>query len=96
MPWRGHPFPVPRIHRETIKKEIKRLCDIGVLEPVEQSEWASPSFVIPNKDGSVRFLTDFRKLNERILRKPYPLPKISDTLQQIDGFTFASAIDLNM
>lgn len=96
MPWRGHPFPVPRIHRETIKKEIKRLCDIGVLEPVEQSEWASPSFVIPKKDGSVRFLTDFRKLNERILRKPYPLPKISDTLQQIDGFTFASAIDLNM
>ena len=95
-PFRGRPFQVPRIHRDTIKKEIKRLCEIGVLEPIEESEWGSPSFIIPKKQGTVRFLTDFRELNKRILRKPYPLPKINETLQNIEGFQWATAIDLNM
>ncbi len=95
-PFRGRPFQVPRIHRDTIKKEIKRLCDLGVLEVIEESEWGSPSFIIPKKQGTVRFLTDFRELNKRILRKPYPLPKISETLQNIEGFQWATAIDLNM
>jgi hypothetical protein len=95
-PFRGRPFQVPRIHRDTIKKEIKRLCEIGVLEPIEESEWGSPSFIIPKKQRTVRFLTDFRELNKRILRKPYPLPKINETLQNIEGFQWATAIDLNM
>jgi hypothetical protein len=95
-PWRGRPFQVPRIHRDTIKTEINRLVEIGVLERIEASEWGSPSFIIPKKQGTVRFLTDFRQLNKRLVRKPYPLPKISDMLQNIEGFRWASAIDLNM
>ena len=96
-PWQGRPYPVPRVHRQTVMNEIKRLCDIGVLEPVnEDSKWGSPSFIIPKPNGTVRFLTDFRELNKRIVRKPYPLPKIAETLQQMEKFTYASAIDLNM
>ena len=44
----------------------------------------------------VRFLTDFRELNKRLVRKPFPLPKISTVLQELEGFTFATALDLNM
>jgi hypothetical protein len=48
-------------------KEIVRLVDIGVLEegPDYPSEWASlfPSFAIPKKNGTIRVVTDFRKLN---------------------------------
>lgn len=95
-PFRGRAFPVPRIHRETIKKELQRLIDIGVLEPVDASEWGAPSFVIPKANGTVRFLTDFRALNARLIRKPYPLPKIAQTLQEIEEFQWATAIDLNM
>jgi hypothetical protein len=38
----------------------------------------------------------FRELNKRIVRKPYPIPKISTILQELEGFTYATALDLNM
>ena len=60
------------------------------------SPWAAPSFITPKKDGTVRFISDFRELNKRIVRKPFPLPKISTVLQELEGFTFATARDLNM
>jgi hypothetical protein len=45
------------------RKEIVRLLDIGVHEEDYSSEWASPSFAIPKKNGALRVVTDFRKLN---------------------------------
>jgi hypothetical protein len=46
-------------------KEIIRLVDIGVLEEEYSFEWGSvcPSFAIPKKNGTIRVVTDFRKLN---------------------------------
>ncbi len=41
-------------------------------------------------------ISDFRELNKRIVRKPYPIPKISMILQELEGFTYATALDLNM
>ncbi len=41
-------------------------------------------------------ISDFRELNKRIVRKPYPIPKISTILQKLEGFTYATALDLNM
>ncbi len=77
-------------------KEIRRLIELGVLEWQSLSEWAAPSFIQPKKNGTVRFLTDFRELNKRLVRKPFPLPKISTVLQELEGFTFATALDFNM
>ena len=51
---------------------------------------------ITKKDKTVRFLSDFREVNKRIVRNPFPIPKISTVLQEMEGFTFASALDLNM
>jgi hypothetical protein len=49
------------------------------------------------KNGTVRFLTDFRKLNSKIRRKVYPVPKISDILQFLQGLKYASTtLDLDM
>jgi hypothetical protein len=56
----------------------------------------SPTFIIPKKDGTVRTISDFRELNKRIVRKPHPIPKISTILQELKGFTYATALDLNM
>ena len=89
-------FPVPHIYKETFKKELDRLESLDVLERVQQSEWGSPTFIIPKKDNKVRFISDFRKLNQKIKRKPYPLPRISETLQQIEGYKYATSLDLNM
>jgi hypothetical protein len=44
----------------------------------------------------VRTNSDFRELNKRIVRKPYPIPKISTTLQELEGFMYATTLDLNM
>ncbi len=53
-------------------------------------------FIIPKKDMTVRTISDFRELNKRIVRRPFPIPKISTTLQELEGFTYATALDLNM
>ena len=48
-PYNGRAFPVPKFHKETLIKELNRLCDLGVLEWQPASEWASPSFIVPKK-----------------------------------------------
>jgi hypothetical protein len=76
-PYHGQAFPVPKVHKETIIKEVERLCQLGVLERQPASEWDSPSFIIPKKDKTVCFLSDFWEVNKRLVRKPFPIPKIS-------------------
>jgi hypothetical protein len=73
--YHGWAFPIPKVHKETIMKEIRRLIELGVFEWQLSSEWAAPSFIQPKKNGTVRFLTDFRELNKRLVRKPFPLPE---------------------
>jgi len=52
-------YNMPRCHMQTLKAEMERLVKIGVPKKVNRSEWAAPTFVIPKKDGSVRFISDF-------------------------------------
>jgi hypothetical protein len=65
-PIHAHAYTVPRSveHQLQQSKEIVRLVDIGVLEEDYSSEWASmcPSFAIPKKNGTIRVVTNFRKL----------------------------------
>ena len=95
-PFAAKPFNIPQVHVETVKTEIKRLIKIGVIMPDVDSPWAAPCFIIPKKDGTVRFLTDFRRLNAQLERRPYPIPKISTLLQGIPKFFMVSSLDMNM
>ena len=95
-PYHARAFPIPKIHLETLKKEVERLCEIGVLKRVNRSEWAAPTFIVPKKDGRVRFVSDFRELNKRIKRMPYPIPNIQEMMLNLEGFQYATALDLNM
>ena len=90
-PYHARAFPIPNIHEQTFKKDLDRLESIGVLRKVNRSEWAAPAFIIPKKDGRVRFISDFRKLNKQIKRTPYPLPHIKDMLLKVSNFTYATA-----
>jgi hypothetical protein len=58
-PYHGQAFPVPKIHNNIIMKKVERLCELGVLERQPASEWALPSFIILQKDGTVCFLSNF-------------------------------------
>jgi hypothetical protein len=52
-PVHSRPYPVPQTHLKTFKKELNRLVRISVLTSQQESEWVSPSFIIPKKDGRV-------------------------------------------
>jgi Reverse transcriptase (RNA-dependent DNA polymerase) len=95
-PYHAKPFPIPKVHEHTLQVELSRLCSIGVLKKINRSEWAAPTFIIPKKDGTVRFISDFRELNKRIKRQPFPIPKIQDLLLKLEGFQYATSLDLNM
>ncbi len=71
---------MPKVHKEIIIKEVERLCKLGVLERQPASEWALASFIIPKKDQTVCVLSDFGEVNKRLVRKPFPIPKISTVL----------------
>ena len=58
-PYHGKPFPVPRIHELTFKQELDRLEALKVLNKVNRSQWGAPTFLIPRKESTVRFISDF-------------------------------------
>jgi Reverse transcriptase (RNA-dependent DNA polymerase) len=95
-PFHARAYPVPQIHKATMKREVEQLDMIGVLKECNDSEWWAPTFIIPKKDGQIHFISNFRKLNQYLKRKPFPIPKIQDMLLKLKGFTYASALDLNM
>jgi hypothetical protein len=74
-------------YQETTKKEIKRLTDLDVFNRSSDSEWAAPTFMQAKKTGDVHILTDFRRLNSQIKIKSFPLPKNSDMLRKLSGFS---------
>jgi hypothetical protein len=95
-PYHCQAFPLPKIHKDTLIKEVERLVKLGVLERQPASKWASPSFIISKKNRTVHFLSSFGEVDKRLIRKPFPIPKISMVLQEIEGITFTMALDLNM
>jgi hypothetical protein len=68
-PIHARAYTVPRSVEQQLRKEIVRLVDIGVLEEDYSSEWASPSFAIPKKNGSIkiRVFTAFRKSSTQLI-----------------------------
>ena len=95
-PYHARPYSIPHFYEQTFRAEVEQLCKVGVLRCINRLEWAAPTFLTPKKDRTVRFLSDFRELNKRIKRKPYPIPKIQDLLLKLEGFQYATALDLNM
>ena len=96
VPVRSRPYPVPLKHREVFKHELDRLVNIGILSRTGPQEWLSPTFIVPKKDGRVRWVSDFRALNKCLKRKVYNLPRIHDILTKRNGYRYFTKIDISM
>lgn len=95
-PHRSRAYQVPFAHLKVFKAELDRLVKIGVLEPQGRAEWIAGTFIIPKKDTSVRWISDFRALNKYLKRKVYPLPRIGDILARRTGYKFLTKLDISM
>ena len=83
-------YLVARINKETFRKELEKLSKIRVLTPVQWSQYITPVFIIPYKEENVGFITDYHRINQKISRKPYPLPRIGKKMLQMEGFQDAT------
>jgi hypothetical protein len=95
-PFSCRPYPVPDAHKRVFKQELDRLVELGVLSPTGPAKYLSPTFIIPKKDGRVRWVSDFRKLNSMITRKVYHLPRIQDILRKRSKYQFFTKLDISM
>jgi hypothetical protein len=90
------PYPVPKAHEQFLKEEVGYLVSDGILEPVGATEHAYPTFITPKKDGCVRWVSDFQKLNAMLKRSIYPLSQIHDILTKWKGYQYFTKLDLSM
>ena len=67
-----------------------------MLTPVQNIQYGTPIFIIPNKEGTLRFIKDYFRLKQKLVRKSYPLLRIGETMQQLEGFQYATTLYLNM
>lgn len=73
---------------------IQEFLEAGLISE-SNSPYAAPSFLVSKKDGSYRFVVDYRKLNLITIKDSSPLPNMEDTLRKLgEGYKFFSKLDL--
>ena len=65
-PYHSKPFSIPKLYENTLKLEVTK---------INNSEWAAPTFIMPKKDGTVRFISDFREFNKKLSKDLTQYPK---------------------
>ena len=76
-----------------LKAQLQELLDKGFIRP-SVSPWGAPMLFVKKKDGSMRLYIDYRELNRATVRNKYPLPRIEDLFDQLQGAQVFSKIDL--
>ncbi|GBM77913.1 Transposon Ty3-I Gag-Pol polyprotein, partial [Araneus ventricosus] len=92
-PIKQYPRRLPLARKEEAEHLVKEMVGNGILEE-SSGPWASPIVLLKKKDGSTRFCVDYRKLNEITKKDSYPLPRIDDTLDALNGSQWFTTLDL--
>ncbi|GJS38221.1 putative reverse transcriptase domain-containing protein [Tanacetum coccineum] len=87
------PYHLAPSEMEELSGQLKELQDKGFIRP-SSSPWGAPVLFVKKKDGSFRMCIDYRELNKLTVKNRYPLPRIDDLFDQLQGSQFFSKIDL--
>lgn len=79
--------------KEEAEKQLHGMLDADVVEP-SSSPWPSPIVLVRKKDNSLRYCIDYRKLNEVTVKDCYPIPRIDEALDCLEGASWFSTLDL--
>ncbi|GFV36264.1 retrovirus-related Pol polyprotein from transposon gypsy [Trichonephila clavipes] len=79
--------------RRIIHDDVENMLDMGIIQPSE-SPWSSPVILVRKKDNTWRFCVDCRRLNRIFKKDVYPLPRVYDTHDSLQGSKFFSSMDL--
>ncbi|EOY03326.1 DNA/RNA polymerases superfamily protein [Theobroma cacao] len=87
------PYRMAPAELKELKDQLEDLLDKGFIRP-SVSPWGAPVLFVKKKDGSLRLCIDYRQLNKVTVKNKYPLPRIDDLFDQLQGAQCFSKIDL--
>ncbi|TYJ98666.1 hypothetical protein E5676_scaffold507G00570 [Cucumis melo var. makuwa] len=87
------PYRMTPAELKELKVQLQELLDKGFIRP-SVSPWGAPVLFVKKKDGSMRLCINYRELNKVTVKNRYPLPRIDDLFDQLQGGTVFSKIDL--
>ena len=87
------PYRMAPAELRELKEQLKDLLEKGFIRP-SMSPWGAPVLFVRKKNGSLRMCIDYRQLNKVTIKNKYPLPRIDDLFDQLQGAKCFSMIDL--
>ncbi|GJT21751.1 putative reverse transcriptase domain-containing protein [Tanacetum coccineum] len=78
------PYRLAPSEMKELSEQLKELSDKGFIRP-SSSPWGAPVLFVKKKDGSFRMCIDYRELNKLTVKNRYPLPRIDDLFDQLQG-----------
>ncbi|GKB92670.1 putative reverse transcriptase domain-containing protein [Tanacetum coccineum] len=88
------PYRLAPSKMQELSNQLQELLDRGFIRP-STSPWGAPVLFVKNKGGSFRMCIDYREFNKLTVKNRYPLPKIDDLFDQLQGSSVYSKIDLS-
>ena len=92
QPVRMKPYRIPHAWDKEISDQVQQMLDNGIIRP-SSSPWNAPVILVKKKDDSMRFVCDFRGLNDVTKKDSYPLPHIRDVIDKMEGAKFWTTLD---
>lgn len=93
QPVRSKPYRVSPRQREIMEREVKRMLDLGVIEPAE-SDYTSPLILVEVPGKEPRPCVDYRRLNLVTKDQTYPIPNIEERVERVSAARYISTLDL--
>ena len=87
------PYQMALAELRELKLQLQDMLDKGFIRP-SVSPWGAPILFVKKKNGSLRLCIDYRELNKVTVKSKYPLPRIDDLFDQLQGASVFSKIDL--